>query len=151
MEAPDEAVYRLHARILKALAQPRRLMILDYLHSGPKTVGEIVDGLALPQANVSQHLAAMRAEELVTTRREGNTVYYSLVSNTVVEACDLFHRFLQERLQANQALASQLPASRPLRAPGARLVAAAEPAPGAGQVATPGRVAMVGPRGRHAG
>lgn len=115
MESSEEAVYRLHARILKTMAQPRRLMILDFLHAGPKTVGEIVDGLGLPQANVSQHLAAMRAEELVSTRREGNLVYYSLVSETVVEACDLFHTFLQERIRNNQALASQLSAARPLR------------------------------------
>lgn len=116
MDELTEAIYRLHAQILKTMAQPKRLMILDFLHSGPKTVGEIVDGLELPQANVSQHLAAMRAQELVTTRRDGNTVCYSLVSEKVVEACDLFHQFLQERLQNNQALATRFPAARPLLA-----------------------------------
>lgn len=133
MDELTEAIYRLHAQILKTLAQPKRLMIMDLLHSGPKTVGEIVDGLRLPQANVSQHLAALRAEELVTTRREGNTISYSLVSEKVVEACDLFHQFLAERLQNNQALATHFPAARPLLAP--------EPAPtyvaGSGEGAGP--------------
>lgn len=94
MDDYTEAIYQLHAQILKTLAQPKRLMILDCLHSGPMAVGELVESLGLPQANVSQHLAALRAEQLVTTRREGNTICYSLVSEKVVEACDLFHQFL---------------------------------------------------------
>ena len=89
-------------------------MIMDFLHSGPKSVGEIVEGLGLPQANVSQHLAALRAQELVATQREGNMISYSLVSEKVVEACDLFHEFLADRLQNNHALASHFPAARPL-------------------------------------
>ncbi len=45
-------VYFLHAQILKSLAQPRRVMILDYLHSGEKSVGELADLLGLPQAKL---------------------------------------------------------------------------------------------------
>jgi len=106
------AVYLLHAQILKSLAQPKRLMILDLLHSGEKSVGEVAEALDLPQSNVSQHLAALRSQGIVTTRREGNAIFYSLVSEKVVEACDLFHQFLAERLQSSQALASNFPSSR---------------------------------------
>ena len=109
-----EAVYLLHAQILKTLANPRRLMILDCLHSGKKTVGELEAALDLPQANVSQHLAVLRGQGLVAPRREGNTVCYSLVSEKVVEACDLFHQFLMERLRSGQALADNFPETRPL-------------------------------------
>jgi DNA-binding transcriptional ArsR family regulator len=109
-----EAVYLLHAQILKTLANPRRLMILDCLHSGEKTVGELEVALDLPQANVSQHLAVLRAQGLVAPRREGNTICYSLVSDKVVEACDLFHQFLMERMRSGQALADSLPQTRPL-------------------------------------
>lgn len=114
MDELTESVYRLHAQILKTLAQPKRLMIMDCLHSGPMSVGELVDALDLPQANVSQHLAALRAHELVTTRREGNTIRYSLASERIVEACDVFHVFLAERLQNSGALADRFPAARPL-------------------------------------
>lgn len=114
MDDLTESVYQLHAEILKALAQPKRLMILDYLHSGSKTVGELVEALDLPQANVSQHLAALRAHELVIARREGNTVHYSLASEKVVEACDLFHAFLAERIESRGALARSFPAARPM-------------------------------------
>ena len=114
MDELAESVYRLHAQILKTLAQPKRLMILDCLHSGPKSVGELVEALGLPQANVSQHLAALRSHELVTTRREGNTIRYSLASERIVEACNVFHIFLAERLQNSGALADRFPAARPL-------------------------------------
>lgn len=114
MDEVTEATYLLHAQILKVLAQPKRLMIMDSLHSGPKTVGELVASLELPQANVSQHLAALRSQQLVDTRREGNAIYYSLVSEKIVEACDLFHEFLLERFRNSQVMATQFPSSRPL-------------------------------------
>ena len=112
MDDLTETVYRLHAQILKTLAHPKRLMILDCLHGTERSVGEIEVMLGLPQANVSQHLAALRSEGLVSTRREGNTVCYSLASEKVVEACDLFHEFLAERLQNSQALADHFPHTR---------------------------------------
>jgi DNA-binding transcriptional ArsR family regulator len=116
MDNPAEAIYVLHAQILKCLAQPRRLMILDYLHAGEKSVGELADLLGLPQPNVSQHLAALRARDIVATRREGNTIFYSLVDHRIVRACDICHEFLAERMKSNEALASQFSHVRPLSA-----------------------------------
>jgi DNA-binding transcriptional ArsR family regulator len=110
------SIYFLHAQILRTLAQPTRLMILDYLHAGEKSVGELVESLGLAQATVSQHLAALRTQEVVATRREGNTIFYSLVDERVVRACDLFHEFLADRMKDNEAFASQFPRVRPLRA-----------------------------------
>ena len=115
------AIYFLHAQIMKTLAQPRRLMILDYLQSGEKSVGELAELLGLPQANVSQHLAALRSQEIVATRREGNTIFYSLVDPRILKACDIFHDFLSDRMKNNEAFASHFPRLRPLRD--------AEPAP----------------------
>lgn len=108
------AIYVLHAQILKTLAQPTRLMILDHLHSGEKSVGELTKLLGLPQANVSQHLAVLRAQDVVATRREGNTVFYSLVDPKIVQACDMFHEYLAERMKNSQAFASRFPRRRPL-------------------------------------
>lgn len=116
MDRETQAVYDLHAQVLKTLAQPKRLMILDHLHSGEKSVGELVELLALPQANVSQHLAALRSQEIVSTRREGNTIFYSLADPRVVQACDIFHEFLAERMRHSKDLASHFPRLRPLRA-----------------------------------
>lgn len=63
---------------LKSLGHEGRLMILCHLASGEKSVGELEDLLGARQAAVSQQLARLRLEGLVTTRREGKTVHYSL-------------------------------------------------------------------------
>lgn len=68
------------AGFLKALAHRTRLMILCLLAEGEKSVGDLERILALAQPAVSQHLARLRADGLVATRRTGKTVYYSLAS-----------------------------------------------------------------------
>ena len=65
---------------LKALAHESRLMILCILAEGEKSVGELEDILSLRQPTVSQQLARLRADGLVSTRRDGKTIYYSLDS-----------------------------------------------------------------------
>jgi DNA-binding transcriptional ArsR family regulator len=65
---------------LKALAHESRLMILCILAEGEQSVGELEQQLELRQPTVSQQLARLRADGLVSTRREGKTVYYSLAS-----------------------------------------------------------------------
>jgi ArsR family transcriptional regulator, virulence genes transcriptional regulator len=66
------------AAYLKTLAHEGRLMILCHLGSGEKCVGELEDMLGIRQAAVSQMLARLRDENLVKTRRDGKTIYYSL-------------------------------------------------------------------------
>lgn len=66
------------AAFLKALAHEGRLMILCYLSSGEKSVTELENLLESRQAAVSQQLARLRLEGLVTTRREGKAIFYSL-------------------------------------------------------------------------
>src|SRR5437762_8118578 len=65
---------------LKALAHESRLMILCILAEGEKSVSELEDILALRQPTVSQQLGRLRTDGLVTTRRDGKTVYYALAS-----------------------------------------------------------------------
>lgn len=66
------------ASYLKTLAHSGRLMILCHLGTGERSVSELEDLLQQRQAAVSQMLARLREDGLVTTRREGKTVYYSL-------------------------------------------------------------------------
>jgi DNA-binding transcriptional ArsR family regulator len=74
-----------HAReaseFLKALAHEARLMILCDLLRGEKSVGELEALLSRRQSTVSQQLARLRLEGLVSTRRDGQTVYYSIASD----------------------------------------------------------------------
>lgn len=68
------------ADFLKALSHESRLMILCILTEGEKSVTELEHMLALRQPTVSQQLARLRSEGLVSTRRDGKTIYYSLAS-----------------------------------------------------------------------
>ena len=65
---------------LKALAHESRLLILCILAEGEKSVSELEDILDLRQPTVSQQLARLRADGLVSTRRDGKTIYYKLAS-----------------------------------------------------------------------
>ncbi|MEO8366428.1 MAG: metalloregulator ArsR/SmtB family transcription factor [Pseudoxanthomonas sp.] len=66
------------ARLLKALGNEKRLMLLCLLVEGEKTVGELNARLELSQSALSQHLAILRDDQLVATRREAQSIYYSL-------------------------------------------------------------------------
>jgi len=66
------------ARLLKALGNEKRLMLLCLLVEGERSVGELNARLDLSQSALSQHLAVLRGDDLVTTRRDAQTIYYSL-------------------------------------------------------------------------
>jgi ArsR family transcriptional regulator len=66
--------------LMKTLGHKDRLMILCHLTDGEKSVGQIADLLEISQSPLSQHLSRMRREGLVDTRREAQTIYYSLKS-----------------------------------------------------------------------
>ena len=78
--------------LLKALANERRLFILCQLQDRELSVGELNEVLGLSQSALSQHLAVLRRDELVATRKEAQTVYYSLRSHEVREMIGLLHR-----------------------------------------------------------
>lgn len=69
------------SRLLKSLANERRLLILCHLIKSEKSVGELEKLVGLSQSALSQHLARLRKEALVVTRREAQTIYYSVASS----------------------------------------------------------------------
>ncbi len=64
--------------IFKALADETRLQLVLHLLSGERNVSDLVESLAIPQSTVSRHLAVLRHAEVVTTRRDGTSIYYRL-------------------------------------------------------------------------
>lgn len=66
--------------LLKALANPHRLMIVCQLTEKERSVGELADLLKIRDSTVSQHLALLRKDNLVTARRDGQTIWYSIGS-----------------------------------------------------------------------
>lgn len=82
---------------LKALANQNRLLILCYLVEGEKSVTELETLLDLRQPTLSQQLARLRADDLVATRREAKTIYYSLASDEVGMIIQLLYKMFCER------------------------------------------------------
>lgn len=108
MEAMDpqvrEDIYRLHAQICKALADAKRLLILNALRDTELTVGELASSLDLAQATVSQHLAILRQRNLVSSRRNGVNVFYKIANKKVIRAFDLLREVMAEQLAKEQEL-----------------------------------------------
>ncbi|MCC7274008.1 MAG: helix-turn-helix transcriptional regulator [Alphaproteobacteria bacterium] len=82
MPAPDPAALREKAgrasELLKSMSSPHRLMVLCWLTQGERSVGELGGLIGLGQSALSQHLARLRRDGLVKTRRDRQTIYYSL-------------------------------------------------------------------------
>lgn len=91
-------IHELHARLCKAIADPKRLLIITELRDGPMTVGELAESLEMSQSNTSQHLAVLRDRGVVESTKEAQNVYYALASKKVVKAIDLLREFMVEQL-----------------------------------------------------
>jgi ArsR family transcriptional regulator len=74
------------AAVGRALSDPKRLCVLESLAIGELSVGDLSTRVGCHVPNMSQHLAVLRSAGLVSTRREGNTVFYRLADPRVLEA-----------------------------------------------------------------
>lgn len=86
-EKADEA-----SSLLAAMANPKRLLVLCNMLDGERSVGELAEIAGLSSAALSQHLGKMRALSLVKTRREGQTIYYSLASREARAVLETLYR-----------------------------------------------------------
>lgn len=94
---PKEA-YQKNALIYKILANSKRLEILNILKLGETSVEDLLKITKMPKANLSQHLALMRHNGLVQTRREGLKVFYTIVDPRIVEPCKILHALRHKQL-----------------------------------------------------
>ncbi len=79
--------------LLKSLSHEGRLLLLCQLADGEHSVGQLTKALGLRQASISQQLARLRSEGIVTTRKEGQSVYYSLADDRARKVIELVHSF----------------------------------------------------------
>ena len=96
------------AELFRALAHPVRIRVLELLAGGERTVQDLQDALSLDQPVVSQHLAALRARDLVTARRDGTLAYYSLRSPLLADLLRVSRELLNHRLTESQTMLRQL-------------------------------------------
>jgi len=85
------------AAFLKTLANPNRLTLLCILSQGEYNVSDLEDMLGIRQPTLSQQLAVLREEGLVTARRDGKAIYYRLVSPEAKEVIDLLYKLYCEQ------------------------------------------------------
>jgi ArsR family transcriptional regulator len=93
----NRAVFTQQAKMLKALANESRLMIVDRLSRGECSVGDLRDIVGGDLSTVSKHLALLRAHGIVEDRREGTTVYYCLLTPCVCNFFTCATQVLKER------------------------------------------------------
>ncbi|HVK91643.1 MAG TPA: metalloregulator ArsR/SmtB family transcription factor [Mycoplana sp.] len=84
----EQAQAEIATNLLSAMANPKRLLILKVLVRGEIAVGALALKVGLSQSALSQHLSKLRAQNLVSTRRDAQTIYYSSKSNAVLTILD---------------------------------------------------------------
>lgn len=102
------------AELFRTLANSVRIRILEVLRdAGSLTVGEIQQRVGVEPSNVSQHLALMRGRGLVTTRREGTSIWYSVAEPQLFEMLDAARAIFDNQLAAQAKLAEDADAPPP--------------------------------------
>ena len=104
----SDSLRQFKAEIFQALAHPTRIAILDLLRDGELTVGTFAEHLNLEQANLSQHLAVLRAKQIVTTRKVGNQVFYSVRDPLIWKILDLMLRYFQKQVGESMAILEKM-------------------------------------------
>jgi DNA-binding transcriptional ArsR family regulator len=103
----DMEVFERQAAICRAFAHPKRLQLLDLLGRGEERVSALQKTLRISKANLSQHLAILKAAGVVTARRHGRHVYCSLTLPEVRQACHLIREVLRSQIRRQHKLVPQ--------------------------------------------
>jgi ArsR family transcriptional regulator len=104
----EERVLELKAEILKALAQPTRLKILELLRYGERCICEIVPAINGEQSNISRHISLMQRNHLVTTRKDGVKVMVSVKDPEIFKILDRVNAILRHQMNEQRELVSSL-------------------------------------------
>ena len=99
---------RFKAQIFQALSHPTRIAIVEALRVGEVSAGALLTQLGVEQANLSQHLAILRAKQVVVSRKAGNQVFYTLRDPVLVEVLDLLKRYFNAHLRESVALLGEM-------------------------------------------
>jgi DNA-binding transcriptional ArsR family regulator len=107
-ESMEEKILELKAEILKALAQPTRLKILELLRNGERCICEIVPALNGEQSNISRHISLMQKSHLVTTRKDGVRVMVKVRDPRIFEILDDVSLMLKKQMEETRKLIHKL-------------------------------------------
>ena len=100
----ENQLYAYHAEMCKVFSHPKRLELINTLRDKEMGASELGERLGLAPANLSQHLTMMKERHLLTSRKEGNAVYYRIANPRLVQAFDLLQEILFEQIRQDAIL-----------------------------------------------
>ena len=112
---PD-ALRNFKAQIFQALAHPTRIAIVEALRNGELAAGKLLELLQIEQANLSQHLAVLRARQVVVNRKAGNQVFYALRDPVLIKVLDELRQYFHSHLNETVTMLNEMNAEEESRA-----------------------------------
>jgi ArsR family transcriptional regulator len=104
----QDALRRFKADVFQALAHPTRIAIIEELRNGELSAGSLMERLGIEQANASQHLAVLRAKRILTNRKAGNQVFYSVRDPLILQVLDTMKQYFFAQLSEGQAMLDEI-------------------------------------------
>jgi DNA-binding transcriptional ArsR family regulator len=108
MAEMPETLRQFKASIFQALGHPTRIAIIEVLRDGELPAGAIIERLGIEQANASQHLSILRLKQIVTSRKDGNQVFYSVRDPLLIEVLDIMRRYFQAHIEDAMSMLQQI-------------------------------------------
>jgi len=104
----EDRIIALEAEILKALAQPTRLKILECLREGERCICEIVPAINGEQSNISRHISLMQKSRLISSRKDGVKVMVKIQDPQIFDLLDRVNKILKRQMQEQKKLMAKL-------------------------------------------
>ena len=104
----EETLSSYHAEMCKVFSHPTRLEIINTLREGEVAVGEMAGKLGVSMGNLSQHLSMMKERRILTSRKEGNQVFYRVANPKMLKAFDLLREILLEQIKSDSLLLTKV-------------------------------------------
>lgn len=104
----SDALRLFKANVFQALSHPTRIAIVEVLRDGELSAGAIIERLGLEQANASQHFTVLRTKNLVTSRKEGNQVFYSVRDPLLIDVLDILRRYFHSHIEEAMSMLKEM-------------------------------------------
>ncbi len=111
--AGEELVFKVKADLLKSLAHPSRLAILEYLKKKEASVGEMVIKLGIEQSGLSKHLSVLKQSGILSSRQEKVTVFYSVRDKDIFVVLRTISEILMKKFREGEYLLQHLARAKP--------------------------------------
>ena len=102
------SIYQVKAEFFKTLAHPARIRVLELLRDGERSVGELIPDVGLEASHLSQQLAVLRRANVITARKQGSTVFYSVSNRRIFALLEEAKSILTGSLSDTQDLLAEL-------------------------------------------